>query len=187
MNFILCVKKIPAPGDSAYRKRKKRGIWGCCEDNKEDENTFGYVSFLSRLCWLILPTDGNVSQPSPIVPSTTTNRIVVPARLLVKRKDLLNLEKVGGGAQGEVYRAQWKGNTVTYKQMKLVDAREEFMEEFNVWQYYFSWIWCYEYWLYVFRQASHPSCVLLYGIVDEDTEFGFVAEYCVHGSLYHYS
>lgn len=73
---------------------------------------------------------------TPTMP--TPNRCPVPSRLLVKLKDLSNFEKVGEGSQGVVYRAKWQGNTVIYKQMKLVysgDDREEFMREFNVWQY----------------------------------------------------
>lgn len=29
----------------------------------------------------------------------------------------------------------------------------------------------------------HPSCVLMYGIVDEGSHYGFVAEYCSLGSI----
>lgn len=65
-------------------------------------------------------------------------KVVVPSISLIKLKDLSKLEKVGEGAQGIIYRAEWKGSIVIYKQVKLVTSRDdkkEFMKEFNVWQY----------------------------------------------------
>lgn len=56
--------------------------------------------------------------------------------------DLSNLVEVGSGAQGVVYRAQWQGITVIYKQLKIVttgNTREELMNEFQVWQYVSSY------------------------------------------------
>lgn len=51
-------------------------------------------------------------------------------------KELLNLEKVEG-SQGVLYKAQWKGRLVIYKQVLLKegDEKREFEKEFRVWQY----------------------------------------------------
>lgn len=62
--------------------------------------------------------------------------------------------------------------------------KAQFMREFNVWKYVHHYNNIFAYTIWIFRLAAHQSCVSLYGIVDDGTEFGFVAEYCLNGSLY---
>lgn len=76
--------------------------------------------------------------PTLSISSSTPSSFPIPTRSIIKITDLSNLEKVGEGAQGIVYRAEWQGNTVIYKQMKLAknnEERKDFIREFNVWQY----------------------------------------------------
>lgn len=55
-------------------------------------------------------------------------------------KDLSNLEQVGEGAQGVVYKALWRRQVVIYKQMKSTKGKEKkkFAVEFHVWWYAFN-------------------------------------------------
>lgn len=55
-------------------------------------------------------------------------------------KDLSTLEKVGEGAQGVVYKTQWKDKVVVYKQMKSLlantgEEKKDYTREFTVWRY----------------------------------------------------
>lgn len=87
------------------------------------------------------------------------------ARSMIPFKDLSNLELIGEGTQGEVYKAQWKGLEVTYKKVKLFiktedDDKKSFAKEFSVWQYV-SFIFnnCY-FFLNIFKgmRSIHHAC-----------------------------
>lgn len=61
-------------------------------------------------------------------------------RSIIRMKDLSNLELIGEGAQGVVYKAEWTGQTVIYKKVKLQtktegEDKKNFQREFSVWQY----------------------------------------------------
>lgn len=78
-----------------------------------------------------------------------------PASLVIKKEELSNFEKIGQGSQGVVYKAQWMGQEVIYKEIKstVLKAGEEkinsdFVKELLVWQYLplplsFSFLWFY--------------------------------------------
>lgn len=110
-------------------------------------------------------------------------------RLIIRREDVLVLDKLGEGAQGVVHLARWKGMSVVYKQMKwLADEKEKqaLVKECAIWQYviFIAIILILIIYYFTQRLVSHPSSVALYGVVDEAQQFGFVAEYCSNGSLY---
>lgn len=59
---------------------------------------------------------------------------------IIQMKELSNLERIGEGSQGIVYKAQWNGRMVIYKQMRLLtrnegDEKKNFEMELAVWQY----------------------------------------------------
>lgn len=61
-------------------------------------------------------------------------------RSTIKKRDLINLERVGEGSQGVLFRAQWLGQQVIYKQMKQLTSKEgeeknAFVKEFEAWKY----------------------------------------------------
>lgn len=66
----------------------------------------------------------------------------LPLESIIRMKDLANLEKIGEGMQGVVYKAQWRGQVIIYKHIKrhVGDEKESFMKEsfmkeFSVWRY----------------------------------------------------
>lgn len=81
----------------------------------------------------------SIHPPAFSTPSTPPPKAyVIPARSVIKLKDLSNRTMIGQGAQGVVYKTEWQGTTAIYKQMKhAIDDKfkEEFMREFIVWQY----------------------------------------------------
>lgn len=91
-----------------------------------------------RRCTLSTPsTPSSSSSSSTLQPSPSS---LLATRSLIPFKDLSKLEKIGEGLQGIVYKAEWNGQVIVYKQMKLLDTKvgEEkahFERQFNVWQY----------------------------------------------------
>lgn len=98
------------------------------------------------------------------------------------------LNKIGEGVQGVVHLAKWDGMNSVYKRMKPpVDEQEKmaFLKECEIWQYDFIILLFHVISIIInHRLVAHPSCVALYGVVNEGQEFGFVAEYCSNRSLY---
>lgn len=45
--------------------------------------------------------------------------------MIIKMKEMTKMEKVGEGEQGIVYKAEWRGITVLYKQMKLMNTYDK--------------------------------------------------------------
>lgn len=90
------------------------------------------------------------------------------------------------------------GQEVIYKKNKLIiktegEEKTSFEREFKAWQYvpffpfhsiFISSFCHFSHLHFTYRQATHQSCVSLYGIVDEGDDFGFVGEFCRNGSLY---
>lgn len=74
--------------------------------------------------------------PSPNLNSSTSGK----DRSTIKKSDLMNLEKIGEGSQGVVFRGQWQGQQIIYKQMKQLtskegEAKKAFAKEFDAWKY----------------------------------------------------
>lgn len=94
-------------------------------------------SFASTSSFDYDPTASYASTSSEPPPSHS-----FPESLLIKKEELTNLEKIGEGTQGLVFKAEWQGQLVVYKQMKLIKSalndvhdKTTFVREFNVWQY----------------------------------------------------
>lgn len=105
-------------------------------NNEKAVNLIEKSPLMSRVIYNPIRVDSQdiTSQTSSPPPSS----ISVSSRLKIKMKELSNLTKVGQGSQGTVYRAEWRGIIVVYKQMKMVTDsgdKKEFLREFNIWQY----------------------------------------------------
>lgn len=62
------------------------------------------------------------------------------SRGTIPKTDLINLERIGEGSRAVVFKAQWQGQQVVYKEIKPLTGNEgeekkAFVREFDSWKY----------------------------------------------------
>lgn len=96
-----------------------------------------YIPFL-LLYYCILT---KILSPAPSIPNVVpVTKPRSQSSAAIMKSELTDLVKVGEGTQGRVFKGQWQGQQVIYKQMKSLITKEgeeksAFMKEFNAWQY----------------------------------------------------
>ncbi|KAJ6238954.1 serine/threonine-protein kinase edr1 [Anaeramoeba flamelloides] len=89
----------------------------------------------------------------------------------ISPEEVQDLEAIGSGAYGNVFRAIWRGKEVAVKRIKPEYVRGEHLEEFKRE-------------VLVLSRTRHPNIVLFMGACTQLPNLFLVTEYCHHGSLF---
>ncbi|MHA1682567.1 MAG: protein kinase domain-containing protein [Promethearchaeota archaeon] len=94
----------------------------------------------------------------------------------IKFTDLKVLKKIGGGAQGSIFKCSWNGNTVAYKAFQTAEICITNNHNFKLFENEAS----------VLSSISHPNIVKFYGCTLRPPRVGIVTEFCEYGDIKQY-
>lgn len=122
-----------------------------------------------------LNSNENAIVPPPYyIPFRTECIPIAPEKDLVNWKSIGDLQKIGAGGSGTVYKAEWPaGRTVAVKLIHCSDAKDADVSEFRKE-------------VEILLRLRHPCIVALYGVCIELPNLALVMEYVSKGSLASY-